>query len=1020
MGNAEGDARLSEGLNKCILRILFNWKVSGCWVCRCPFSDTKQASTDLQMECGHKVCEGCAVSLCTQSFLSQHCKGKQSLTPEGNQEPPIDIECGFCHHVTTDAIAVMDVVDAICRDVSTVGSASNTTAGRCIVHPGQELNLYCKDDKVLVCPQCEKELHQFHKLIGIEQQAEIAVKKVPALRRSIQKEKDLMKQAALRIEEIIEAITSNQKTAEAEIENTFDKLMKQLLRKKATLLATTAKTFQKKKQSLQRQLKITRFAVSQLTDLEFKLTDTTDKTVSADLSLVALTSQPILCNWKKSVKTRIYDEFLFPWGTLIDSQLHLDQGCVAPVLNLIDNLGISKSGEDEIGLSAIRYLSQGNLEQAFKICMAMVSPSNGRPFAIRSHKPAPKLEESTTTENKLEKLGSTLLKIIFTVKPKLFSNMEPFDVYPTVYFEEKLKECSLESSHFMTHITEHILSRDGTYCGRILATDDDLFVALAHYLRFDSPEQQKELSQAETLCLLYDTTCTCGNQEQPQHNGSGSSLIHVLCGISGSKGDKCVLEWLEPAAQYGIPAIQSILGILLLVGEEEQSKREPVAGMEWIKKGAEAGDAFGQSVMFILHCAEYFPNVMSVVENLEAAGFKRDPATGRRWLQLSANQGFPLAQVILGQVLEIENGNKIEAPKESKRLFHLADQQDSISQEISGTREFQAHEQEVKCLAIGKGSCKVFATASVDTKPDIGVWRLDQSTPGTSLSGKNKPTTGSVTCVAFDPLEEVLMAGLNNGTVLLWDISSQEISRVLTHKARCTATDINPMDEWMCATTGDDSCITLWDIRASENIETFKAHSGPIGVCRFTPDGVFLVSGGSDGVVALWDIAQRRLFQTLSDHTAPITCMCFHPHEVLLATGSADKSARFWDLETYTQISFTSGPSCVQALTFAPDGHSAVVAFNDSLRVCSWEPMEIKATIQANWTHSHPHRSPLDLCIVKEHIIACTANGSMVTVWSTPIHKVCDMDMTAAEDMSHTNEVLEKVAGPRNLDSIQA
>ncbi|KAH3731418.1 Ca2+/calmodulin-dependent protein kinase [Pelomyxa schiedti] len=334
--------------------------------------------------------------------------------------------------------------------------------------------------------------------------------------------------------------------------------------------------------------------------------------------------------------------------------------------------------------------------------------------------------------------------------------------------------------------------------------------------------------------------------------------------------------------------------------------------------------------------------------------------------------------------------------------------------------EFQAHEQEVKCLAIGKGSCKVFATASVDTKPDIGVWRLDQSTPGTSLSGKNKPTTGNVTCVSFDPLEEVLMAGLNNGTVLLWDISSQEISRVLTHKARCTATDINPMDEWMCATTGDDSCIRLWDIRASENIETFKAHSGPIGVCRFTPDGVFLVSGGSDGVVALWDIAQRRLFQTLSDHTAPITCMCFHPHEVLLATGAADKSARFWDLETYTQISFTSGPSCVQALTFAPDGHSAVVAFNDSLRVCSWEPMEIKATIQANWTHSHPHRSPLDLCIVKEHIIACTANGSMVTVWSTPIHKVCDMDMAAAEDMSHTNEVLEKVAGPRLKNALDA
>ncbi|KAH3731419.1 hypothetical protein Pelo_17751 [Pelomyxa schiedti] len=480
-----------------------------------------------------------------------------------------------------------------------------------------------------------------------------------------------MKQSALCIEEIIEAITSNQKTAEAEIENTFEKLMKKLLRKKATLLATTAKTFEKKKQSLQKQLKITRFAVSQLTDLEFKLTDTTDKTVSADLSLVALTSQPILCNWKKSIKMQIYDKLLFPWRTLIDSQLHLDQGCVAPMLNLIDNFGISKSGEDEIGLSAIKYLAQGNLEQAFKVCMAIVSPPNGRPFAICSHKPTPKHEESTTTENKLEKLGATLLKIIFTVKPKLFSNMEPFDVYPTVYFEEKLKESSLESSQFMTHITEHILSRDSTYCGRMLATDDDLFVALAHYLRFDSPEQQKELSQAETRCLFYDT---CGNLvEQPQHNGS--ELIHVLCGISGSKGDKCALEWLEPAAQYGIPVIQSILGMLLLIGNEEQIKREPVAGMDWVKKGAEAGDAYGQSFMFTLHCTEYFPNLISIVENLEASGFKRDPAEGRRWLQLSANQGFPPAQVLLGQVLAIENGNTINTPKENERLYRLAGQQ---------------------------------------------------------------------------------------------------------------------------------------------------------------------------------------------------------------------------------------------------------------------------------------------------------------------------------------------------------
>ena len=215
-------------------------------------------------------------------------------------------------------------------------------------------------------------------------------------------------------------------------------------------------------------------------------------------------------------------------------------------------------------------------------------------------------------------------------------------------------------------------------------------------------------------------------------------------------------------------------------------------------------------------------------------------------------------------------------------------------------QEWSAHENDVRCLHIGRRSGSLLATGGDDKK--VNVWAVgkphalvvcggagavvcDASSPLQSLSGHTSP----VECVAFDASEEVLVAGAAGGTLKIWDPeegrgtpshppppsahshrpatrrarsphthSRPSVVRTLTgHRSNVVAVAFHPFGEFF-ASGSHDTSLRVWDVRQRTCVHTYAGHSRAVTHLAFSPDGRWVVSGGLDGAVKV-RLPARRL-----------------------------------------------------------------------------------------------------------------------------------------------------------------
>ncbi|WOL12970.1 katanin p80 WD40 repeat-containing subunit [Canna indica] len=289
-------------------------------------------------------------------------------------------------------------------------------------------------------------------------------------------------------------------------------------------------------------------------------------------------------------------------------------------------------------------------------------------------------------------------------------------------------------------------------------------------------------------------------------------------------------------------------------------------------------------------------------------------------------------------------------------------------------QEFVAHASDVKCVAIGKKSSKIFITGGEDRK--VNLWAFGKSTPLLSLSGH----MGSVESVAFDSAEVLVLGGSSNGIIKLWDLEEAKIVRTLTgHRSNCTSVEFHPFGEFF-ASGSLDTDLKIWDIRKKGCIHTYKGHTGGIRKIRFTPDGRWVVTGGADNTVKLWDLTAGKLLHDFKFHNGQIRCIDFHPHEFLLATGSADRTVKFWDLETFELIG-SAGPEATEvcSMIFHPDGKTLFCGLDATLKVFSWEPIRCHDVVDMGWSTLG------DLSIYEGKLLGCSYYESRIGVWVADI-----------------------------------
>jgi WD40 repeat protein len=105
----------------------------------------------------------------------------------------------------------------------------------------------------------------------------------------------------------------------------------------------------------------------------------------------------------------------------------------------------------------------------------------------------------------------------------------------------------------------------------------------------------------------------------------------------------------------------------------------------------------------------------------------------------------------------------------------------------------------------------------------------------------------------------------------------------------------SPDGATLAAGSGDGT-VQLWDMTTEQQIATLSRHNGTVTSVAFSPDGTTLAAGSGDGTVQLWDRAIRRQLATLTSATGTVTSMAFSRDGKTLAAGRADHTVRLWDV----------------------------------------------------------------------------------------------------------------------------
>lgn len=156
-------------------------------------------------------------------------------------------------------------------------------------------------------------------------------------------------------------------------------------------------------------------------------------------------------------------------------------------------------------------------------------------------------------------------------------------------------------------------------------------------------------------------------------------------------------------------------------------------------------------------------------------------------------------------------------------------------------------------------------------------------------------TSGPVTALDISPGGQTALAGLADGSVILWDIDAKsEILRLQGHTARVN--DITFSPDGLTALSGsDDRQAIVWDLVTGEAVQRFAGHTGAVRAVDISSNGRTAATGGfagdamlDPGELILWDLTRGNEIRRLVGHVAGIVAVAFTPDGSGLLASSGD------------------------------------------------------------------------------------------------------------------------------------
>jgi WD40 repeat protein len=142
------------------------------------------------------------------------------------------------------------------------------------------------------------------------------------------------------------------------------------------------------------------------------------------------------------------------------------------------------------------------------------------------------------------------------------------------------------------------------------------------------------------------------------------------------------------------------------------------------------------------------------------------------------------------------------------------------------------------------------------------------------------------------------------------------------------------------AAAGEDGTLLLWNLSTDQEPATLTRNHGPIAGATFLPQGKVLVSAGKDGTIKWWQVPDGTWSKTLDLHTSTVGIACA-PDGRSLAIGCANKQVILLSQKNDTKPVKLTHRDRVRSLAYAPD--SELLAVGDRAgTITLWEVAKAK------------------------------------------------------------------------------
>lgn len=308
--------------------------------------------------------------------------------------------------------------------------------------------------------------------------------------------------------------------------------------------------------------------------------------------------------------------------------------------------------------------------------------------------------------------------------------------------------------------------------------------------------------------------------------------------------------------------------------------------------------------------------------------------------------------------------------------------------------------------------------------------------------------------------EDLLAAGLRDGTVQLVDLRSKTARNLEAHAERVSAlawkgdrlasgsTDgtvavwsrdgalvrlfeghydlqVNAVawgdDGKLLASAYSDGMVRVWDVEKGAETARFEVPESEVYAVSWSDDGRTLAAGSSDRSVRLWPVGPDQSSEIqLSRHRGGVKAVAFSPDSTRLASGSADGTARLWAVTSGREIRrFQGHADSVSALAVSLDGRTLVTGGLENPSIVVWRlgPGMDAGARAPTWLSLEGDRNLLSVAVSPDGSqVAAGFNDGTVELWrddSIDGSKKVHRESVFALAFSPDGERLASVSGDR-------